>query len=226
MSFDALSWAWNLELDSPISKFILIAVAQYADQDGECFPSQITLSKKTGLAERAIRGHLAKLEDAGFIKREHRFRKDGTKTSDFITLNLDHRHVVPPAPNDHHHRHVVPVNSKKNSKYIKTLVTPARIEPETWVAFMEMRDKKKAVNSDKAIALLIAKLEVLCQSGDDPNKIIEQSIENSWKGLFQLKKERVFSNDRNADRANTIAVLTGRNRKPEKDVTPFAGELD
>lgn len=55
-----------------------------------------------------------------------------------------------------------------------------------FIDFLEMRKKLKAVNSDRAINALINKLN----NYDDETKykMIEQSIENSWKGLFELKK--------------------------------------
>ncbi len=54
--------------------------------------------------------------------------------------------------------------------------------------FLSMRKKIKAVNSDRAITLLINKLSKY----DDKTKIkmIENSIENSWKGIYELKEEK------------------------------------
>ena len=54
--------------------------------------------------------------------------------------------------------------------------------------FLSMRKKLKAVNSDRAITVLINKLSKY----DDKTKIkmIENSIENSWKGVYELKEEK------------------------------------
>lgn len=54
--------------------------------------------------------------------------------------------------------------------------------------FLKIRKKLKAVNSDRAINSLVSKINEY--SNGNPNeavKIIEQSIENSWKGIFPLK---------------------------------------
>lgn len=53
--------------------------------------------------------------------------------------------------------------------------------------FLSMRKKIKAVNSDRAITLLINKLSKY----DDKTKIkmIENSIENSWKGIYEPKED-------------------------------------
>jgi len=66
-------------------------------------------------------------------------------------------------------------------------VLPEWIRKETWDAFMEMRISIRAKPTEKAMDLLIAKLERLRNEGNDPNKVIEQSIENNYKGLFPLK---------------------------------------
>ena len=54
-----------------------------------------------------------------------------------------------------------------------------------------MRKQIKAPMTDRAIELAIKKLEQL--SGGDNDKAIEiinQSIMNSWKGLFELKQDK------------------------------------
>ncbi len=67
---------------------------------------------------------------------------------------------------------------------------PGWIDRETFLDFMEERKRLKAVNSERAVKGLITKLSEL--SGCNPvsaKRIIEESIINSWKGLFPLKQE-------------------------------------
>ncbi len=66
-------------------------------------------------------------------------------------------------------------------------ILPEWIDKNTWEAFLEMRVKIKAVNTELALSLLITKLETLKDADQDPNEIIRQSIMNSWKGVFPLK---------------------------------------
>ena len=58
----------------------------------------------------------------------------------------------------------------------------------TFLEFLEVRKKIKAVNSDRAITGLINKLSKY----DDENKLkmIEQSIINSWKDIYELKENK------------------------------------
>lgn len=63
-----------------------------------------------------------------------------------------------------------------------------------FLEFLEIRKKKKAVNSERAINMLINKLSIY----DDITKakMIEQSIVNSWKDVYDLKEEKKSSTDK------------------------------
>ena len=53
--------------------------------------------------------------------------------------------------------------------------------------FLELRKKLKAVNTDRAINMLINKLNEYDE--ETQYEMIEQSIVNSWKGIFELKNK-------------------------------------
>jgi hypothetical protein len=69
----------------------LICLANYADEHGICWPSQSTIAKETELSERSATIWLQKLEKQGFITRKRRHRRDGSRTTDYITLQLGKR---------------------------------------------------------------------------------------------------------------------------------------
>lgn len=58
--------------------------------------------------------------------------------------------------------------------------------------FVAMRKKIKAPMTDRAVTLMLSKLDAL--SSDDRGKmaIVNQSIMNSWKGIFPLNDERRY----------------------------------
>ena len=91
MSIQAVAWAISQRVGSPTGKVLLMCLANYANEHGECWPSQKTISREAELGERATRDWLKKLEDNGFIERRRRNRNDGSRTSDFIILNLTKR---------------------------------------------------------------------------------------------------------------------------------------
>ena len=61
---------------------------------------------------------------------------------------------------------------------------PDKIRPEVWEAFEEMRKKIRKPMTVYAKKLIIKKLLTM---EDDPNDILEQSIMNSWQGIWPLK---------------------------------------
>lgn len=69
----------------------------------------------------------------------------------------------------------------------ETFVLPEWINPDKWDAFMEVRKKKKAAQTDYAKKLIINELTRLRAAGDDPNQVLEKSIINSWKDVYPLK---------------------------------------
>lgn len=89
MSLKATSWAWEIPTKDigMTNKFVLLALADYADKDGACFPSQATLGDKVDLSERSIRTALEALEGMGLILREARSSTFGRR-SDVIRLTF------------------------------------------------------------------------------------------------------------------------------------------
>ena len=57
------------------------------------------------------------------------------------------------------------------------------------VDFVEYRKSVKAPMNDKAVELLMQKLDTLAKDNNEKISILEQSIVNGWKGVFPLKQE-------------------------------------
>lgn len=61
-----MSAIWPLDLP-PTQKFVLISLADQANDDGVCWPGNASLAVRTGFSERAVRGALRWLEANGYI---------------------------------------------------------------------------------------------------------------------------------------------------------------
>jgi Helix-turn-helix domain len=86
VSVKAMSWAWDQEVGGN-DKLVLLRLADHANDDGVCWPSQDTMHVKCGIGGRTVRACLAKLEAYGLISRTPRWR-DGRRTTDLIKLLL------------------------------------------------------------------------------------------------------------------------------------------
>jgi hypothetical protein len=81
-----MTWAFEQWVQPAGAKLLLVTLADYADSEGYCYPSQATLATRTCQSERAVRGHLGALEEAGIIRREVRRDRRGRRTSDAFVL--------------------------------------------------------------------------------------------------------------------------------------------
>lgn len=90
MSVRAMSWAWSTPTDTPSERLVLLALADHAGEDGECWPGSASLAAKTGLSEGSVRRYITRLDERGILEKvERRRRKDGTLGTWIYRLRLD-----------------------------------------------------------------------------------------------------------------------------------------
>jgi Helix-turn-helix domain len=76
MSWPALAWAVKQKTGSPHSKLLLLLLANRADDDGICWPSQINLADQSEQSADTVQRHLRNLEGR-FIRRARNRRTRG-----------------------------------------------------------------------------------------------------------------------------------------------------
>ena len=86
MSFQAMAWAVK-QRPSTKAKFLLIILANYADENGHCWPAISTLCRDTGMPRSTVKLYLTRLEEANLIKKVQRSRA-AVKTSNLYELIL------------------------------------------------------------------------------------------------------------------------------------------
>lgn len=69
-------------------KFVLLALADAADDTGICWPSISTLANKTCLDDRSVQRILSNVKRDGLLDVERRYRKDGAPTSNRYRLTM------------------------------------------------------------------------------------------------------------------------------------------
>lgn len=87
MSRDCYTWAWKQDAGSSTNLLVLLCVADRADQNGRCFPSQAWIAGKCGLSPRAVYDALKALEGRSLLSRTKRTSAAG-RSSDLIQLTL------------------------------------------------------------------------------------------------------------------------------------------
>ena len=86
MSVAVMTWAWQQPVTPAAKKLVLVALSDYANDDGEAWPTVKAgsdptrgLAAKTGLSDRSVRGWIDELEAEGLLtKATRRRRADGS----------------------------------------------------------------------------------------------------------------------------------------------------
>lgn len=191
MAIEFISWA--LEQDLPTGqKFVLVALCNRADHNGECFPSQSDLAKQTGQNVRSVRRHIEWLCERGFIEKKQRRRKNGSYTSDYFTI---HRTNLPQdkltvgqkvqQPEDTVSYPEPSLNSSLRSELEPSI--PAWLNLDAWQLYKDHRGKKFTARAQK---LALGKLERWRAKGHDPTEILEASVMNGWTGIFEPRGKK------------------------------------
>ncbi|CDU01265.1 helix-turn-helix domain-containing protein [Vibrio coralliirubri] len=77
-----------LKTGSPISKLVLLKLADNADARGVCFPSLNYLAQYCEVSVRTVKRHVNELEKQGYVKRIKRFDDSGRQRSNIYQLRL------------------------------------------------------------------------------------------------------------------------------------------
>ena len=70
MSIKIMSTVWEISGLTSTQKIVLLSLADQSNDDGVCYPSAVTTSKRTGLCERSTRSTIADLEKLGHLSRK------------------------------------------------------------------------------------------------------------------------------------------------------------
>ncbi|MGQ0721006.1 MAG: hypothetical protein ACT4PE_05460 [Candidatus Eiseniibacteriota bacterium] len=86
---------------------------------------------------------------------------------------------------------------------------PGWLEPAVWNDWDAFRRSiaSKAPWTPKARQLSIARLDELRAAGHQPRAVVDQSILNGWRGLFEVKPGSTASHQPNSERADRLARI-------------------
>jgi hypothetical protein len=92
--------------------------------------------------------------------------------------------------------------SRTVNKKILLAQFPEWLPVSEWNCYLEMRKRlKHPLVTNSAIGMAIGKLDDLRNAGHDPKLVLEQSIFNSWKGLFELQPKFLSRSEPSRDAA-------------------------
>ena len=98
MSIRAMAWAWDAQCPAPGAKLVLLKLADHANDEGECWPSQGRIAADCGLTRQTVNEHLKKLVEAGLVRCENRFNGTGQLANRYFLLCRETRHPLSDFP--------------------------------------------------------------------------------------------------------------------------------
>lgn len=184
----------------------------------ECYPSVETITKEMGMGKDTFYRHINALVAAGIVEKHQAVGEDGKfgRTIYRLTheVTISEKQGFPCTDNedtdnaDTENKETINnisiSNSIKNnsikgksSKAVKVYFPDDTLLNQAFADYVEMRKQIKKPMTDKAITLAIKKLQDLSaipfnetMDNEMAIQILNQSIMNSWQGLFPLKEER------------------------------------
>lgn len=88
MAFNkTMAAAFNATGFTSSERHVLLEICNRSDKSGRLFPSHLKIAAATGLSRATVIRALKVLEAAGWVHKARRRRKDGTRTTDLITVS-------------------------------------------------------------------------------------------------------------------------------------------
>jgi hypothetical protein len=89
LSIHVMNLVWGSTLKGSSKRFVLLALADRADDEGYCWPSVASICAKTGLCERTVDSVRKGLEGDRLLLQETRWRSRGDRDTNGYWINLD-----------------------------------------------------------------------------------------------------------------------------------------
>jgi hypothetical protein len=225
-----MSAVWRFSEYRNEKLLVLLALGDWANEQGVCFPSMPSIATKARITERGASGIMHQLTLDGVVEvlnagggRGHvrRYRIKGEACSGFDFLKGEAGSSFTAIKGEGGSSKRVKVDALKGeagdiairknhhqpseeTPKTKRADAPAEwIPADAWTGFVEMRSKiRKPLTTERAVTLIVKDLEKFKAQGHDPGTVLDQSTKNGWQGVFPLKGEPNNGSNANANARN------------------------
>jgi hypothetical protein len=208
-----MSACWPLQMP-PTPKSVLIALADNANDHGECWPSLAKICERTCFGKTAVIQAIQWLEEHNLLVAD---RANGRHTSyriipnpaapDLFASRTGARAEPVRLPNPSGKRsnrsasrtgpvreadtnHQEPSRTKSKEQPQAALPDPPEwLRPAVWDGFVAMRKRIRYPLTAYAAELVLKELDRL-RVDHDPNDVLDQSTRNSWRDVFPLRESK------------------------------------
>ena len=136
MSIEALNWAWDQPVAKAANKLVLLALADHANSDGECWPSMKRIAERSDISARHVSRAINELIDLGLVEKANRRRHGGQYRGWDYRLNVQRTPASggPPRPVTSGHGRPSPADTgvrsepSENRKEEPLAATPPKVK--------------------------------------------------------------------------------------------------
>lgn len=202
MSIKLMTAAWDRQDLSSTQKLVLLALADWANDEGLCWPSIDRVALKASLTSRGVQKTIRALEEMQFLRKEE-IKGRGNKYWVSLPTNDVHPRTTftPPVSQVH----PSPEPRSPNTSITHQLTTkyiiegyPVWLPIDSWKGWVEMRNQRKRPLTDRAKARALTKLEALHLAGHDINELLDRSTINGWLDIYEPKGATNAGNSKHA----------------------------
>lgn len=202
----------------PNAKLLYGEITALCNQKGFCWANNSYFAELYGVGKPSISRWVKELIDGGYIDSSIEY-KQGTKeivhrylkicvypTNKNMGTPTNKNVDTPTHKNAIDNTTVINTTRKNNTKRAEPFAdyTSNSLLSDAIKDFISMRKQTKAPMTDRAIKLMLQKLDTLAQNDDTKIAVLNQSILNSWKGIFAIKDQGQTSDkcpDKNPNKA-------------------------
>lgn len=213
MSIQIMTAVWKIEGLTTGQKMVLLSLADNANDDGVCYPSIPQIAKRCSQSEGGTIKIIKFLEKSGYLSKTTR---PGKKTWYRLTIErgkpltsddpspemTPHLRCSNPSPemttpttpikNNRQEPSLVRARAREGTgEKKKSFTLPDWIPPQDWDEYEEMRRLIRKPMTNGAREKAVRRLDTLRGQGHDPSSVLQQSVFNSWQGLFAIKHDRL-----------------------------------
>lgn len=181
-------------------KVLLLVLLTYENEDiGYSYPSQTRLIKETGLSKVTLLKCLNELEEKGYITRvkakggnNKYFINTSTKNSTTKAKTSTKNSTTTSTKNSTQQLRNTNNNKKEQTNIDEIILTYTNNELliETIKDFIKMRKSIKKPLTERGLKGILKNLDGLSNNDLEKIEILENSIINSWAGVFEIKSHK------------------------------------
>lgn len=193
---------WERTDLSQSETLVALALADHADDDGECWPSLERIAVKARLKKRQTQRVIQRLEELGVIQVERAVGRRNTNcyrfhdqlkgvtatplaaavkgvTGDIEKVSPSTEKVSPVT-----RKGVIAMTPESSLTINESPIEPPGLDRVAWERYFEYRKEIRKAIKPTSIS---ASQRNLAGFGADQSAVVEQTIANGWQGLFHLR---------------------------------------